>query len=168
MACLRVVYGPRVHSANAPIADKLALVGMAQDFGDVVHEFVCAGCDRCVRGALRIEVVDQTYGVAIGPTRRSELSDGWWLLLTSWMDPFGELSPDECIDLVTRWLLAAGWKPDDGGERAAKICDLAEKATRRVMLRAERRARRREEIAHGRELDELIAEHKATGTTFCG
>lgn len=158
MACLRVVYGPRVHSTNAPVADKLALVGMAHDLGDVVHEFVCAGCDRCVRGALRIEVVDQTYGVAIGPTRRSELSDGWWLLLTSWMDPFGELSPDECIDLVTRWLLAAGWKPDDGGERAAEICS---KAERRAIAAHDCAFAQQEQAQHACDVAAWTGENKA-------
>ena len=159
MACLRVAYGPPV----SPTGEQPALDAMVLDLGDVMHECMCSGCDRCVRGALRIEVVDQTYGVEIGPENGVR-----WLLLVSWHPPFWFENPDDALDLVTRWLLAAGWKPDDGGERAAEICDLAEKATRRVMLRAERRARRREEIAHGRELDELIAEHKATGTTFCG
>ncbi len=158
MASLRVVYGPRSHSTNASIADKIALGRMAHDFSDVVHEVACTGCDGCVRGALRIEVVDQTYGVAIGPTRRSELGDGWWLLLTSWMDPFGELSPDECIDLVTRWLLAAGWKPDDGGERAAEICS---KAERRAIAEHDRAFVEYEHMQHTRDSAARAAENKA-------
>jgi len=32
----------------------------------VLHECTCPGCDACVREALWVTVVDQTYGVAVG------------------------------------------------------------------------------------------------------
>jgi len=70
-----------------------------------------------------------TYGVAVG---QEQLRPGqpWphgphWLLLVSWGDPYGHLTPDQCVDLVHEWLRAAGWRPADGGERAAEICEAA-------------------------------------------
>ena len=43
----------------------------------------------------------------------------------AWGDPYGHLTPDQCVDLVHEWLRAAGWRPADGGERAAEICEAA-------------------------------------------
>lgn len=132
MACLRVAYGPRVR----PTGEQPALDAMLPDLGDVMHECMCIGCDACIRDALWITVVDQTYGVAAG---QSELHAGTeWphgphsLLLVSWDEPFGDLDPDQCLDLVTRWLRTAGWRPDDGDERAAEICSIAERAARAI------------------------------------
>lgn len=148
LACLRVAYGPRVHTTDLPLREKLELAAMTHDLNNVLHECMCSGCDACVRDALWITVVDQTFGVAVG---QEQLHHGWtwphgphWLLLVSWGDPYGHLTPDECIDLVHTWLRAAGWRPADGGERAAEIC-----------------------AAAGQVATEW-AGAEATGTTFCG
>lgn len=131
MACLRVAYGPRVR----PTGEQPALDAMRPDLGDVLHECMCPGCDACIRDALRIIVIDQTFGVGIGPEGEE------WVLLVRWRAPFGRLSADACLDLVTWWLTDARWRPDDGGERAAKICWAASDAahckhTRREEIRS--------------------------------
>lgn len=148
MQCLRVAYGPRVHTTRLPVREKLELAAMARDLGDVLHECTCPGCDACVREALWVTVVDQTYGVAVG---QEQLRPGqpWphgphWLLLVAWGDPYGHLTPDQCVDLVHEWLRAAGWRPADGGERAAEICEAAGQVAMEW------------------------AGAEATGTTFCG
>lgn len=159
MACLRVAYGPRVR----PTGEQPALDAMLPDLGDVMHECTCSGCDACIRDALWVAVVDQTYGVAIGQEHGPH-----WLLLVSRHEPFAELDPDQCVDLVARWLGAVGWRPDDGGEQAAQICRIVEQGAVREYERGKLRERRREEIARGREFDDLLAERRATGTTFLG
>ena len=151
MQCLRVAYGPRVHTTRLPVREKLELAAMARDLGDVLHECTCPGCDACVREALWVTVVDQTYGVAVG---QEQLHAGQprphgphgphWLLLVAWGDPYGHLTPDQCVDLVHEWLRAAGWRPADGGERAAEICEAAGQVAMEW------------------------AGAEATGTTFCG
>ena len=113
---------------------------MRPDLGDVLHECMCSGCDACIRDALRVIVIDQTFGIGIGPEGEE------WVLLVRWRAPFGRLSADACLDLVTWWLTNARWRPDDGGNRAAEICDAASKAAIATHERAQLTQRRREEI----------------------
>lgn len=120
MPCLRVVYGPRFWYPGGPWRDEIA--AMVPDLGDAMHEVMCPGCVECVQRSLSVIACDQTFGIGIGP------EDAEWVLLVAWRAPFGKMQPEEALDLCASWLLAGGWRPDDGPEKAAEICDVAKRA----------------------------------------
>lgn len=137
MASLRVAYGP--HHFNRHDKDRAAFGAMAPDLASVLHEVLCPGCRVCVRDALRILVVDQTYGIGVSDTGSD---DDAHVLLVAWHEPFGSLEIDEALDLCTEWLDGECWRPDDGAAEAARVVWAAAKCVDEESVRAWVAARR--------------------------
>ena len=118
MASLRVAYG-RGHY-NPRDRDRVTFDAMARDLGDVLHEVLCPGCRSCIRDALRVVVVDQTFGIAVSDTLGEAGDNDAYVLLVGW-GRFGSLEIDEAEDLCVEWLEAECWRPDDGAAEAARV-----------------------------------------------
>ena len=119
VASLRVAYGP--HHFNRRDGDRAAFDAMAPDLAAVLHESMCPGCRACIRDALRVVVVDQTFGIAVSDTPGEAGDDDAHVLLVGWGDVFGSLEIDEAEDLCVEWLEAECWRPDDGAAEAARV-----------------------------------------------
>ena len=140
MASLRVAYG-RGHY-NPRDRDRATFDAMAPDLGDVLHEVMCPGCRSCIRDALRVVVVDQTFGIAVSDTPGEAGDRDAHVLLVGWGDVFGSLEIDEAEDLCVEWLEGECWRPDDGAAEAARVVwqarDLVDEASVRAWVAARR------------------------------
>lgn len=143
MACLRLTYGP--HQYNRHDRDRATYDAMAPDLADVMHEVMCPGCAACIRDALRVVVVDQTFGIAVSDTPGEAGDDDAHVLLVGWGDVFGSLEIDEAEDLCVEWLEGGAWRPDDGAAEAARVVcqarDLVDEASVKAWA-VKRRARK--------------------------
>ena len=140
VASLRVAYGP--HHFNRRDGDRAAFDAMAPDLAAVLHESMCPGCRACIRDALRVVVVDQTFGIAVSDTPGEAGDDDAHVLLVGWGDVFGSLEIDEAEDLCVEWLEGECWRPDDGAAEAARVVwqarDLVDEASVRAWVAARR------------------------------
>ena len=143
VASLRVAYGP--HHFNRRDGDRAAFDAMAPDLAAVLHESMCPGCRACIRDALRVVVVDQTFGIAVSDTPGEAGDRDAHVLLVGWGDVFGSLEIDEAEDLCVEWLEGGCWRPDDGAAEAARVVwqarDLVDEASVEAWAAAKRAAR---------------------------
>ena len=141
MACLRIAYGP--HYYNRRDSDRAVFDMMGRDLPAVMHEVMCPGCRACIRGALRVVVVDQTYGIAVSDTPGEDRDAH--VLLVGWGDVFGSLEIDEAEGLCVEWLEGECWRPDDGAAEAARVVwaatNLVDEASVRAWVAARLAAR---------------------------
>lgn len=126
-------------TASVDAAPRAALDAMAPDLAAVLHEVLCPSCRACIRDALRVLVVDQTYGIGVSDTGSD---DDAHVLLVAWHEPFGSLEIDEALVLCTEWLDRECWRPDDGAAEAACVVWAAAKLVDEEAVRAWVAARR--------------------------